>query len=137
MAKKVSHWDNISGGRLIELVGVFVAMRVVGEAALSGDWSLERTRPEHRQLVTRGKNSILVLKHYPAKPIEPEEIVSVTGAGDSFVGSLLVAIGKGYALNTPQSLDEVVDCAQNAAQLSLMSSDAVSPLLCSTISKPM
>lgn len=112
-------------------------MRVAGETALSGDWSLERTRPEHRQLVVKGRNSILVLKHYPCTPIKPEDIVNVTGAGDSFVGSLLVAIGKDDALNTPRNLDEVVDRGQRAARLSLMSSDAVSPLLCSTVFKPM
>ncbi|KAF8530974.1 indigoidine synthase A-like protein [Gautieria morchelliformis] len=118
-------------------MGVFVAMRIVGEAALSGDWSHERTRPDQRQLVSKGKSSILVLKHYPAIPINREDIVNVTGAGDSFVGSLLTAIGQNSALNTPQSLDEAVECAQNAARLSLFSADAISPLLCSAVSKRM
>jgi pseudouridylate synthase / pseudouridine kinase len=108
-------------------------MRVVGEAALTGGWSLERTRLEQRQLVAKGKNSILVLKHYPAIPIKREQIVNVTGAGDSFVGSLLTSIGKDDSLNTPQNLDEVVAHAQNAALLSLFSTDAVSPLITGTV----
>lgn len=118
------------------LPGVFVAMRLVGEAALGGDWSFEHTQPEQRQLVARGKSSILVLKHYPAIPIKHEKIVNVTGAGDSFVGSLLAAITKDNALNTPRSLDELIEHAQSTALLTLCSSDAVSPLIHSTICKP-
>ncbi|KAF8577889.1 hypothetical protein K439DRAFT_1363592 [Ramaria rubella] len=109
--------------------GVFVVMRVAGDAALSSGWSTERTRPEHHQLVAKGKDSILVMKHYPALPISKEDIVNVTGAGDSFVGSLLAALGKDGALSTPKRLDDIMERAQHTARLSLTSFDAVSPLL--------
>ena len=125
-------WDKVTDGQLTEVPGVFVAMRVVDETTLD-HWSLERTRPDKHQLVAKGKNSVLVLKHYPAIPIKREQIVNVTGAGDSFVGSLLTAIANGHALDTPQNLDEAVTRAQTAASLSLSSAHAVSPLISGTV----
>jgi pseudouridine-5'-phosphate glycosidase/pseudouridine kinase len=113
-------------------------MRVVGEAALSGSWALERTRPDQHQVVAKGKNSLLVLKHYPAFPIKPTEVVNVTGAGDSFVGALLADISQGAVLDTPHAMDKLVGRAQRASVLSLYSADAISPSLSdSTIGNPM
>jgi len=116
---------------ILFLEGVFVAMRVVDEEALSGSWGIERTRLEQHQIIAKGKNSLLVLKHYPAIPIEGADVVNVTGAGDSFAGALLAGIsqGLGGGLGTPQALDRVVTRAQRAAVLSLSSPEAVSPLL--------
>ena len=110
-------------------VGVIVVLRIVGEEGLSGSWALERTRLEQHQIIARGKDSLLVLKHYPAFPIEGADIVNVTGAGDSFAGALLAALCQGGGLDTPQAMDKVVERAQRASVLALCSPEAVSPLL--------
>lgn len=110
-------------------VGVFVAMRVVGEAAWSSAWIHERTRPDQHQVVAKGKDSILVLKHYPAILVDPLQIENVTGAGDSFVGTLLAGLIREGALDAPDSMNKLVDRALRASALSLRSVDAVSSLL--------
>jgi pseudouridine-5'-phosphate glycosidase/pseudouridine kinase len=101
-------------------------MRIVGERALN--WSNERSRPEQRLLIAKGENSTLVLKHYPALPLR-EQITNVTGAGDSFVGSLLAGLSGVDAMFNLEDLDRIVEEAQCAAVLSLSCSEAVSPLL--------
>jgi len=99
---------------------------MVDERGLS--WSNERTRSDQRLLIAKGENSTLVMKHYPAIPLR-ERIVNVTGAGDSFVGSLLASLSVSGAIDSVASLDRIVEEAQCAAILSLSSSEAVSPLL--------
>lgn len=101
-------------------------MRITNEKAIK-TWSKERTRPEKWQLVAKGRDSILLLKHYPARPLD-RPIVNVTGAGDSLVGSLLADLTQCENL-APESLDNIVHRAQRAAILSLYSSEAVSPFL--------
>jgi len=109
--------------------GVFVVMRVTDEGSITA-WSKERTRAQKRQIVAKGKESTLVLKHYPALALR-QNIVNVTGAGDSLVGSLLADISQRNTPLSPEGLDEVVERAQRAAVLSLYSHEAVSPLLTS------
>lgn len=90
-------------------------------------WKDERSSVAKRQILAKGKNSLLVLKHYPALSLK-QRIISVTGAGDSFAGSLLTdLIGKEVLPPTP--LDEAIERAQYAAVLSLISPEAVSPEL--------
>ncbi|GJJ13915.1 hypothetical protein Clacol_008172 [Clathrus columnatus] len=105
--------------------GVLVVMRLVGDKA--NGWMNERTSFEKRQVLARGKDSVLVLKHYSAVAFK-QEIVNVTGAGDSFVGSLLTDLMWDELL-CPTRLDEIIDKAQCAAVLSLTSAEAVSPRL--------
>lgn len=83
---------------------------------------------EKHQVLAKGKNSLLLLKHYPAISLEKKKVVNVTGAGDSFVGSLLTDLA-GDKILSPAKLDETVERAQCAAILSLLSAEAVSPKL--------
>lgn len=66
-----------------------------------------------------------VIDHYPAFPIDIADIVSTTGAGDSFVGGLLAGL-----LGTTQNgyvTKNAVENAMRCAALSLRSAKAVSP----------
>jgi len=115
--------------------GVVVVMRIPGEAARHSSWLGERSSREKRCIIAKGSKSgdIVVLKHYPAIEIKEEEIINVTGAGDSLVGTLCAGIAMDPTTFKDQAkLDALVHLAQEAAVLSLHSVRAVSPLLGNT-----
>lgn len=58
----------------------------------------------------------------PAALVRKEDIVSVNGIGDTFLGVLIAGLAKGMKLE-----DRLVDIAQRAAVLTLKSPEAVSP----------
>lgn len=60
----------------------------------------------------------------PAEIVAAENVVSVNGVGDTFLGSLIAALVK-----SDKGVEEVVDFAQKAAILTLKSQEAVSPEL--------
>jgi len=70
-----------------------------------------------------------MLKYFPAQPIEDGDIVNVTGAGDTLVGSLLASsMMVGSALfEDGVKLASAIDHAQKAACATLMCEEAVSP----------
>lgn len=108
--------------------GVILVMRVPNTPAQP--WGVQKTDIQKRQIVFKGRSTILVLKHFPAINLDPSRIVNVTGAGDSLVGSLLATLSKRPAvLEDPSQLDEMIRIAQSAAVLTLESDHAVSPLL--------
>jgi len=112
--------------------GVVLVMRISGEAAKHSPWSAEQSNPAKRCIIANGSRGgdVVVLKHYPAIDIKDEEIVNVTGAGDSLVGTLCAGIAiDPTTFNDPAKLDALVQEAQEAAVLSLQSVRAVSPLL--------
>ncbi|VDB99643.1 unnamed protein product [Peniophora sp. CBMAI 1063] len=108
--------------------GVLLAMRVPED--YRPEWLLERSNAQQRLVVARGDAEIVVLKHIPALPLDASDIVNVTGAGDTLVGSLLasLAVTPG-ALSHPRLLDTNIMNAQKAAILTLKSHLAVSPHL--------
>jgi len=61
------------------------------------------------------------MRHYPAEPLGPEGIVSVNGAGDTFLGSLVAQLAQGKEVG-----EEVVEVAQKAAVETLGWSGGVS-----------
>ncbi|XP_075712019.1 uncharacterized protein LOC142748716 isoform X2 [Rhinoderma darwinii] len=61
--------------------------------------------------------------HYPAAPIPPEDIINVSGAGDSFMAGLLTGVLAEY--NT----DTCVRIGLQAARLSLQTRGPISPLI--------
>lgn len=79
----------------------------------------------------------MVLKHFPAHQID--QVVNVTGAGDSLVGSLLASLVSASAdanpFHDPLELSNAVERAQRAAVLSLQSPLAVSPMISNLVSK--
>lgn len=66
----------------------------------------------------------------PSRVLRPEEIKTVTGAGDSFVGWLVGELSQdANVLDNIGKLYKVVKRAQQASQEALLSSEAVSPRL--------
>ena len=92
-------------------LGVLVVFRSAGT---SSGWSKERSNVYARQVIAQGQDgSSLVLKHFPALPLETEQIVSVTGAGDSLVGSMLASLLQTpQAFQHPSSLSALIQHAQ-------------------------
>lgn len=78
--------------------------------------------PQKRHIVAEGKSGEAVyIRHFP--PLHAANIVNVTGVGDTLVGTLLVGLIRG------NSLDVLINQAQQAAIHTLASSHAVSPML--------
>ncbi|KAJ4347098.1 uncharacterized protein N0V89_011035 [Didymosphaeria variabile] len=65
----------------------------------------------------------LYVRLYPTKVLEAEEVVSVNGCGDTFVGALAVGLAK------KKRVQDCVGLAQRAAGLTLRSRESVSPEL--------
>lgn len=109
-------------------LGVLLAMRFPADNPTA--WVGERTDAPRRQIVAHGKGESIVLKHYLAHTIDPQSVVSVTGAGDSLVGAILAALAQDLsAFNSPESLDGVITLGQSAAIETLQSPSAVSTSL--------
>lgn len=85
----------------------------------------ERTDVREGRVVARGPAGLRI-HHFPAR--EAKEIVSVTGAGDSFAGSLLASLVQDDQALT-QHLSRTIARAQEAAVLALASPFAVSEQL--------
>ncbi|KAH9004257.1 indigoidine synthase A-like protein [Lactarius hatsudake] len=96
-------------------------------------WAGERTDIQRRQIVAHGKSELVVIKHYLAHEIDPQSVVSVTGAGDSLVGAILATLTQNSStFDTPELVDQVIALAQSAAVQTLQSPLAVSPSLSSS-----
>ena len=80
-------------------------------------------------MVSNGRTSTFMLKYFPAQPIKGGDIVNVTGAGDTLVGSLLASsLTEGSALfEDDVELAKAIDNAQKAACATLKCVEAVSP----------
>ncbi|KAI0094835.1 indigoidine synthase A-like protein [Irpex rosettiformis] len=111
--------------------GVLTIFQTTAGAGTSGPWTQESTNLKQRQVVARGKDGcVIVIKHYPAIALAQDEMVNVTGAGDTLVGSLLASLVQNFrTFESPLALDETITRAQKAAIMTLKSSHAVSPLL--------
>lgn len=83
---------------------------------------------EHGCLVTGQSNGKPVLRYYKAHEIQADQIKSVTGAGDSFVGVFLAHVNHNLhclkQLESPD-WDDIVYYSQKAAIRTLQSHDAV------------
>lgn len=94
-------------------------------------WAQEKSDPRsQRQIITNGRSALYVLKHFPAITLGPSDVVNVTGAGDSLVGSILASlVAHPDTMKNPVLVDGMIERAQQAAVLTLKSEFAVSPLL--------
>jgi pseudouridylate synthase / pseudouridine kinase len=63
------------------------------------------------------------IRHFPATVVPPEEIVSVNGVGDTFLGVLVAAV----ASDKGKAVSDVVDIAQKGSLLTLKDVASVSP----------
>lgn len=111
-------------------LGVLLAMRFPANKPTA--WAGERTNIQRRQIVVHGKSELVVIKHYPAHEIDPQSVVSVTGAGDSLVGAILATLTQNSStFDSPELVDDTIALAQSAAIQTLQSPLAVSPSLSS------
>jgi pseudouridine-5'-phosphate glycosidase/pseudouridine kinase len=94
-------------------------------------WAQETSDPRsRRQIISKGRSAIYVLKHFPAIPLSTFDVVNVTGAGDSLVGSILASLAANPdTMQHPALVVHMIARAQQAAVLTLKSDLAVSPLL--------
>ncbi|KAJ7596984.1 indigoidine synthase A-like protein [Mycena floridula] len=104
--------------------GILVVMRLSEQHIGMGEW---HSLPSSGQIVVHGESEIIVLRHFP--PLQCR-MVNATGAGDSCVGAILAALTLNQkAFETVKSLEKTISLAQQAAVLTLESTEAVSPLL--------
>ncbi|PUU77509.1 Indigoidine synthase A like protein-domain-containing protein [Tuber borchii] len=77
-------------------------------------------------IVSRGTGAVrgIAVRHFPAEAISQEDIVSVNGAGDTFLGAVLAGLAK-LGMNEVH-LGEVISRPQKAACLTLRSPESVS-----------
>lgn len=109
-------------------LGVLLAMRFSVDNPTA--WVGEKSDVRRRLIIVHGKAETVVIKHYPAHTIDPQYVVSVTGAGDSLVGAVLAALVQDQsAFSNPESLDGVIELGQSAAIETIRSPFAVSPSL--------
>lgn len=67
----------------------------------------------------------------PASMLSTEEIVSVNGAGDTFLGAIIA----GLAQSSPRDLTDLIEVAQQASVMTLKSKESVSPEIATLRSK--
>lgn len=112
--------------------GVIVASRISGPDVRTSGWVQERSNPRGRYVVAHGKSSaeMIVLQHVQALAFAKDKLISVTGAGDSLVGSVLASlVQRPQGFHDPNTLKDIINAGQRAAILTLQSKNAVSPLL--------
>lgn len=83
---------------------------------------------QHGCLIVGRDHDQQIVRYFQAHAIKPEQIKSVTGAGDSFVGVLLANLTKQLdCLNSVQDTrwDDIIHQSQNAAIRTLQSHNAV------------
>ena len=94
--------------------GLFTIFRVSPTTAQRSGWAYEQSNVRARQVLARGRDGgLVILKHHPAILLTPDEVVSVTGAGDTLVGSTLASLVQNpFAFEDPQALDQLAHSAQ-------------------------
>lgn len=94
--------------------GLFAVFRLTPEQAQRSAWTRERTNIRARCVVAHGQDgSVVIFKHYPAIALAKEDVVNVTGAGDTLVGTILATLVRSpQAFEAPSSLDRLAELAQ-------------------------
>lgn len=97
-----------------------IAMRLL----LPGDRALSLSSRSSNAIVSRARDGTgvggLWVEHFKAEFVDREDVVSVNGAGDTFLGVLLARLAKGG------DLTECVRTAQRAAARTIRCSESVS-----------
>ncbi|TFK30313.1 indigoidine synthase A family protein [Coprinopsis marcescibilis] len=109
--------------------GAIAVMQISADDAKISGFARERTNIAKRCIIAHGLGGeILVLQHFPS--LHVDSLINVTGAGDSFVGTLIAGLAHdSKQMYNPTELERLVNTAQRAAGLTLQSHEAVSPLL--------
>jgi pseudouridine-5'-phosphate glycosidase/pseudouridine kinase len=90
--------------------------------------NLPETNVKNGVVVSNGRTSTFMLKYFPAQPIEVGDIINVTGAGDTLVGSLLASsmIEGSTLFEDDAKLASAIGHAQKAACATLRCEEAIS-----------
>lgn len=117
--------------------GLFTIFRLSPTAAQRSGWAYEQTNVRARQVLARGRDGgLVVLKHYPAILLAPDEVVNVTGAGDTLVGSTLASLVQNpLAFEDPQALDQLAHRAQTVCLICAFDSSSHSFMLYSRLQR--
>lgn len=110
--------------------GAFVASRISAQDTANSGWHSEKRPKSQHQLVAPGRDGLshIALSVYPIDALADGQLVNVTGAGDTLVGTIAAGLTKDSNLFLdPGRLQHVMDLAQKASALTLQSKDAVSP----------
>lgn len=78
---------------------------------------------------TLGVGGVYMRLFPPSEQVKAEDVVSVNGVGDTFVGTLVAELAKAKARGIEKGVEQCIDVAQKAAVLTLKSAQAVSPEL--------
>lgn len=94
--------------------GLFTIFRVAPAEAQHSGWAYEHSNIRERQVIAQGRDGgIVVLKHHPAVLLQQEDVINVTGAGDTLVGSVLATLVENpHAFNDPSTLHGLTERAQ-------------------------
>lgn len=101
--------------------GVLTIFRAQTGKGVSESWTQETTNLNQRQVVARGKDdSAIIIKHYPAVKLAQDDVVNVTGAGDTLVGSLLASLVQNPRMfESPLALDKGISRAQKVSRVEM------------------
>lgn len=93
--------------------------------------SIKKKESHNNGVVCIGNKQLdigIVVQHFAAQKVDDSEIVSVTGAGDTLLGSLVadIALGK-WNLRPGVEMTQAIDRAQKSSALTIQSPEAVSP----------
>ena len=100
--------------------GLFTIFRLPPRIAQQSAWKDEQSNIRERQVICRGRaGGLMVLKHHPAISLDPHDVASVTGAGDTLVGTILATlVQQPDAFRHPQSLNNLITKAQKVCNIS-------------------
>lgn len=103
--------------------GLFTVFRISPTTAQQSRWVHERSNVRERQIIAQGLDGgMFVLKHYPANVLAANEVVNVTGAGDTLVGSVLASlVANPRTFEDPQALNKLAHEAQKVVSYSRIS----------------
>lgn len=97
--------------------GVLVVQRVTGTERVQ-QWKL-RARERKSAVVVAPSASrpdeAVAIQHFAAQAIDDKDVVSVTGAGDTLVGSIVACMSRGKELDDPAGLQDIIRFAQRQA----------------------
>jgi pseudouridine-5'-phosphate glycosidase/pseudouridine kinase len=113
-------------------LGVITIFRIPPDCTQNSGWTRWRTSVDGQCIIgTVGPaKEIVVLQHFPALALCPDNVINCTGAGDSLAGSILASLlEEPLTFQDPHLVDKAIHYGQHAAILSLQSSFTVSPKL--------